>query len=95
LCSENSEIKIISNEFISSGKFYHVDNNEFHESRNSNDITITLIKMIKPNSFKNPSVYSTKRIVQLPSYNRASLCYQDNLLIINTIIKQCEEYIVT
>ena len=91
LLSHNIKIEIISKEFISAGKFYKLFRSEFHESYNLDPFSITLIKIVKPESFNPPIVYSPKKIKNYLSFNRSDFSNDESKLIINKIIEVCKE----
>jgi hypothetical protein len=89
LISDNIEVKIKSSEIITEGNFYFVKNDEFHESINIENYSITLLKMIKPHIFKPPIVYSPKKIKEFMSFKRSYLSKMECNQISKIVIEKC------
>jgi hypothetical protein len=93
LISNNVEIKINSTEIITEGNFYFVNNDEFHESINIENYSITLLKMIKPLIFKSPIVYSPKKIKEFMSFKRSYLSKEESKEISKLVIEKCKNHL--
>ena len=71
---------------INCGGFYSMISSEFHESINNEDLTITLLKIIKSND-KTARVFSPKKLSSLSSFERTTLTFEENLKLIDKIIE--------
>lgn len=85
LKSSNCCISKTITENLTSGEFYKVRNDEFHESINRQQHTITLLRITK--SFnKTARVFSPRKINSMSSFERKILSDEENTKMINQII---------
>jgi len=85
LNSNNQLLKILNFEVIKTGEFYYQKSDELHESQNINDLTISLLKIIKPEN-KVARVFSPKVLSELPSFERNFVADIENLELLNQLI---------
>lgn len=85
LNTEKCYIKQTASEVINCGKFYNMISNEFHESINNEDLTLTLLKITR-SCDKTARVFSPKKLASLSSFERTTLTVEENLKLINQII---------
>lgn len=83
-------IEISSEELIDEGCFYDLNKDDFHKSDNMIDFSITLLKMIKPQVFNSPLIFSTKRINEFRAFSRSKLNKDKNFEILRQVIDVCE-----
>lgn len=86
LNTDNCRIQHTESVRINCGEFYSMISSEFHESINNEDLTITLLKIIKSND-KTARVYSPKKLSSLSSFERTTLTFEENLKLIDKIIE--------
>ena len=92
LQSSKNSIFVKNSIILNKNDFYKVDKDEFHESSNLANSSITIIKIIKPKDFKNPIVFSFKKLKNIKSYERTFLPFYENKEIIRTINNECLKY---
>lgn len=71
---------------VNQGEFYKMVSNEFHETKNIEEFTITLLKIYKPQE-KIARVFSLKKLDRIPSFKRTTLNAKENLQLTNEIIR--------
>ena len=86
LNTDNCYIRKIQSVNINRGGFYKMLNNEFHESINDKEQTVTLIKISKLES-KTARVFSPKKLGTLSRFERANLLAEENLKLIDEVIR--------
>ena len=92
---DNCSINQTKSDNIKSGEFYFMRSDEFHESINTKDLTITLLKIIKSGN-KIARVFSPKKLRTLSSFERSTLPQEENIkltLKIIEIIKNQEKHL--
>ena len=83
---ENCSIELEESVQINIGEFYKLSSNDFHESINNEDLTITLLKITKADN-KVSRVFSPKKLNFLNSFERVNLTFEENKKLIDKIIK--------
>lgn len=86
LNQENCSIELKESIEINRGEFYKMYSNDFHESINNEDLTVTLLKITKSVN-KVSRVYSPKKLNSLNSFERVVLTFEENKNLIDKIIK--------
>lgn len=86
LNQENCSIELKESVEINRGEFYKMHSNDFHESINSEDLTVTLLKITKSVN-KVSRVFSPKKLNSLNSFERVVLTFEENKNLIDKIIK--------
>ncbi len=86
------EIKI--EEEIAEGSFYFLSRTEFHKSETISDISVTLIKMIKPSTFKFPKLFSEIKAKEHLLFSRSRLHNHENIETINLVTKLCKQRLI-
>lgn len=86
LNQENCSIELDESVEINSGEFYKMSSNDFHESINNEDLTVTLLKITKSDN-KVSRVFSPKKLNSLNSFERVVLTFEENKKLIDKIIK--------
>jgi hypothetical protein len=89
LNSDSHILQITNSEIINTGNFYKMKSDEFHESANNDNLTITLLKIIKHNS-KTARVFSPKKLGALSTFERTFLTEKENKELIDKIIELIE-----
>ena len=85
LNQENCSIVLEESVKINCGEFYKMASNDFHESINNEDLTVTLLKITKSGN-KIARVFSPKKLISLDSYERVKLTFEENNKLIDKII---------
>lgn len=93
LKGDKFEIIIDSEKSIEVGSFYKLNKDEFHETENMLDFSVTILKMVKPLLFNPPLIFSTKKINSLRAFSRSQLNQNKHLEIVRKVIKVCENVI--
>jgi hypothetical protein len=83
---DNCTINQTKSENIKIGEFYFMRSDEFHESINTKDLTITLLKIIKSEN-KIARVFSPKKLRTLSSFERLTLSLDENIKLTHKIIE--------
>lgn len=86
LNQENCSIELEESVEINVGEFYKMSSNDFHESINNEDLTVTLLKITKSYN-KVSRVFSPKKLNTLNSFERVNLTFDENKKLIDKIIK--------
>ena len=86
-------IEINSEKLIEEGCFYDLNKDDFHKSENMSDFSITILKMMKPQVFISPLIFSSKKIIELRAFSRSKLNEDKNYEILSQVIKVCENVI--
>ena len=86
LNQENCSIELEESVAINVGEFYKMSSNDFHESINNEDLTVTLLKITKSYN-KVSRVFSPKKLNTLNSFERVNLTFDENKKLIDKIIK--------
>lgn len=86
LNQENCSIELEESVEINVGEFYKMSSSSFHESKNNEDLTVTLLKITKSDN-KVSRVFSPKKLNSLNSFERVNLTFEENEKLINKIIK--------
>lgn len=89
LNQENCSILLEKSVKINCREFYKMQSNDFHESINNEDLTITLLKITKSGN-KIARVYSPKKLISLDTYERVNLTLEENNKLIDKIINLTE-----
>ena len=87
LNSKNQLLETLSFELIETGEFYKINSTDLHKSENLKDLTISLLKIIKPKN-KVARVFSPKELNRLSSFERSFVSENDNLDLINLLINK-------
>ncbi len=85
LNSDNCFLNLTELDIINCGEFYELKSNEFHESIKNQDLTITLLKITK-NGDKTCRIFSPKILSTLSSFERSTLPFEENIILIEKII---------
>lgn len=85
LKTNNCFIRNIQSIRVNQGEFYSMVNNEFHESINNEEQTVTLLRILKFES-KTASVFSPKKLETVSNFERNSLAPEESLNLIDKII---------
>ncbi|MBB1151398.1 hypothetical protein H4K35_15030 [Myroides sp. NP-2] len=85
LNQENCSILLEESVNINCGEFYKMPSNDFHESVNNEELTVTLLKITKSEN-KIARVFSPKKLISLDSYERVNLTFEENNKLIDKII---------
>lgn len=85
LNADNCNIRKIQTLIINRGGFYSMLSNEFHESINDEEQTVTLLKISKLEN-KTAKVYSPKKLGTLSCFERKALEAEENINLIDQII---------
>jgi len=88
--SENQFLQLKKAELFHTGEFYFVNSEELHESKNSQKFTLTLLKIIKPKN-KIASVFSPKKLNNLPTFERTYLTNSKNKILITEVIEKANK----
>ena len=86
LNQEHFSIELQESFEINVGEFYAMSSDDFHESINNDDMTVTLLKIIKSDN-KISRVFSPKKLNSLNSFKRVNLTSAENKKLIDNIIK--------
>lgn len=85
LNSSEQGLEISSCEIIKTGNFYYLKSDEFHRSENINNLTISVLKIIKPVN-KIAHVFSPKKLTELHSFDRSLISTSVNQNLIDQMI---------
>lgn len=85
LNSSNQLLKKLNFQIIETGEFYYQKSDELHKSENIKDLTVSLLKIIKPEN-KVARVFSPNSLTELPIFERNFISEIENLELINKMI---------
>lgn len=91
LNTDNCYIRKIQSVNINRGGFYRMLNNEFHESINYEEQTVTLLKISKLES-KTARVFSPKKLGTLSRFERTGLVAEENINLIDQVILFSQQF---
>ncbi len=77
LNSKEQLLETICSEIINTGEFYSLESEELHKSENFDNLTISLLKIIKPKN-KIARVFSQKELNGLPTFERTLILDKEN-----------------
>lgn len=87
LNSKNQLLEKLNFEIIETGNFYKIKSTELHKSECLKELTVSLLKIVKPKN-KVARVYSSKELNRLSNFERSFVSEDENLNLLNLLINK-------